>query len=180
MEFMIISLVVLLIALVLLRLLSRKPAAKTQRTQWQINRQLLPPAVRKFKAVLTPAIAEHYELLTRVAVADLIHTNDDNAEVVEGHLDFVLLAKEAGGALAVVQLESHHLDEEIQTMLKQVRLPLVIIDDAVEWAEDEILQFIQTKLEPIIVVSDPSSPEVKVYLDPEKNVAESDIRLSLD
>lgn len=183
MEFMTISLIVLVVAMWALIRLSRK--RKTKAPRLLLNSPLISTSVRHFKPKLETVMEEHYDMLTFVAIIDLIQAEDDeDAMLPDVHLDYILLDKTNGKPCGVVQLQQSQLhDDDMKAVLqalKQVKLPFILLDLEADLSQEQILQLIQKKLEPTIMTQETKSSDFKVYLEPNQPPSDADIRLNRD
>jgi hypothetical protein len=142
------------------------------------RKQLLEPHAAAFRRQLSQALEADFEIFSQVSLAELFLC-DAARDRLSRHLcdriertsaDFVLVDRDSGTIRCVVALAHHDHPGPRQRFIKQVcdqgKLPYLQFDEHNALSDKDIQQKVKTLLEPTIIVDEPATDDVKVYLEP--------------
>ena len=152
---------------------NRQPRVKITR-----RKQLLEPHVAAFRKQLAQALEADFEVYSQVCLTELFLcdaakdslSRDLCQRLARTSVDFVLVDKDNGSISCVVALVHHDRPGPRQRFIKQVceqgKLPYLQFDEHNALTDKDIQQKVKMLLEPTIILDEPSSDDVKVYLEP--------------
>lgn len=157
-EFWLIALGVVVIAVLLPQLLSRLRASRQEDAlmkSYTLKDRVLTAAEQKFLAALQPVVGDRFVILAMVRLADLVETKNQDrstyfsarSKVAQKHIDFLLCQPDTFAPFLAFELDDRthqrrdrrERDEFVDELLARVGLPLIRIKTAASY-EPEILK----------------------------------------